>query len=41
MDPVYAGVIAGMVLLFGGFVCVLGIYLYKEWRARPRDYTRV
>lgn len=30
MDPVYAGAIAGMVLLFGGFVCGLGIYIYKE-----------
>jgi hypothetical protein len=41
MDPVYAGAIAGMALLFGG--CILGffIYIYREWRNRDVVYTRV
>lgn len=30
MDPVYAGAIAGLTLLIGGFVCGFAIYLYKE-----------
>jgi hypothetical protein len=46
MDPVYAGTIAGMVLLFGGFVCGLSIYVYKECQMRNalrehNDYTEV
>jgi len=41
MDPVYAGAIAGMALLFGG--CIIGfvVYVYKEWRSRTTVYTRV
>jgi hypothetical protein len=42
MDPVYAGTIAGMALLFGGFVCGLGIFIYKECQLRETaQYTRV
>lgn len=42
MDPVYAGTIAGMVLLFGGFVCGLSIYVYKQCQVRDTtQYTRV
>lgn len=38
MDPVYAGVIAGMTLLIGGFVCGLGIYIYKECTVREEPH---
>ena len=43
MDPVYAGAIAGMTLLFGGVLCGFGIYVYKECQVREREpqYTRV
>ena len=47
MDPVYAGCIAGMALLFGGFIISLGIFIYKECRMRHSHsqklnaYTRV
>ncbi len=46
MDPVYAGSIAGMALLFGGFVCGLGIFIYKECQTREtlriyEHYTEV
>ncbi len=46
MDPVYAGSIAGMALLFGGFVFGLGIYIYKECQMRETSrmyehYTEV
>lgn len=43
MDPVYAGVIAGMALLFGGVVIAFGIYVYKECTLRQpeTEYTRV
>jgi hypothetical protein len=34
MDPVYAGAIAGMTLIFGGFVCGLGIFIYKECQVK-------
>jgi hypothetical protein len=42
MDPVYAGVIAGMTLFFTGVVCGFGIYVYKECTAtRNNDYSAV
>jgi hypothetical protein len=41
MDPVYAGTISGMVLLFGGFIIGLAIYIYGEWRNRNAVFTRV
>ena len=41
MDPVYAGVIAVMTLLFGGVVCGFGIYIYKECKVQEPEYTRV
>ena len=37
MDPVYAGTIAGMVLLFGGVVMGCGIFIYKECTLRPSE----
>ena len=38
MDPVYAGVIAGLTLLFGIFVCSLIAWAYMEYRtARQED----
>jgi hypothetical protein len=32
MDPVYAGVIAGLTLLFGLFVCSMLAWAYMEFR---------
>jgi hypothetical protein len=41
MDPVYAGVIAGLVILFTLVICGFGIYIYKECRLQDTEYTRV
>jgi hypothetical protein len=41
MDPVYAGTIAGMTILFTLVVCGTGIYIYKECQLREGEYTRV
>lgn len=41
MDPVYAGAIAGMVLLFGGVVCGFGFYVYKECHVKEHEYSAV
>jgi hypothetical protein len=44
MDPVYAGTIAGMAILFGGVLCGFTLYVYKECQTRrplETDYTRV
>lgn len=37
MDPVYAGTIAGLTILIGGFICGLGFYIYLECRAPTRE----
>jgi hypothetical protein len=37
MDPVYAGAIAGMALLFGGVICGFGIYIYKECQTPSQE----
>lgn len=36
MDPVYAGTIAGLVLLFGCFLGSLGVYAWCECRTRQQ-----
>ena len=42
MDPVYAGVIAGLTILFTLVICGFGIYVYKECQVRDTaEYTRV
>lgn len=41
MDPVYAGVIAGLTLLFTGVVCGIGIYIYKECNVKDTEYSAV
>jgi hypothetical protein len=44
MDPVYAGTIAGMAILFGGILIGFTFYVYKECQSHTQiqtDYTRV
>lgn len=38
MDPVYAGAIAGMVLLFGCFLFGSGMIIYMECRSETSEY---
>lgn len=41
MDPVYIGAIIAITLFIGCFVCVLGIYTYKECKASSINYSRI
>lgn len=41
MDPVYAGSIAGLTLLFALVICGTGIYLYKECKPQETEYSPV
>lgn len=38
MDPVYAGSIAGLVLLFTGVLCCAIVYGYMEYRTSEAEY---
>jgi len=37
MDPVYAGVIAGLTILFGIFLCSLAAWGYMEYRTARQE----
>jgi cbb3-type cytochrome oxidase subunit 3 len=37
MDPVYAGIIAGLTILFGLFLCSLVAWAYMEYRTSQRE----
>ena len=41
MDPVFAGVIAGLTILFTVVICGFAVYFYKEYKASRHEYTRV